>query len=36
MRQLEEFKIEFDFKLDYKMKETEYIKKWRLHVPKGF
>ena len=35
-RQLEEFKIEFDFKLDYKMKETEYIKKWRLHVPKGF
>ena len=34
--QLEEFEIEFDFKLDYKMKETEYSKKWRLHIPKGF
>lgn len=34
--QLEEFAIEFDFKLDYKMKETEYVKKWRLHIPKGF
>lgn len=34
--QLEEFKIEYDFKLDYKMKETEYIKEWRLHIPKGF
>jgi predicted transcriptional regulator of viral defense system len=34
--QLEDFKIEFDFRLDYKMKETEYINKWRLYVPKGF
>jgi predicted transcriptional regulator of viral defense system len=34
--QLQEFKIEFDFRLDYKMKETEYIEKWRLFVPKGF
>lgn len=36
IRQLEEFEIEFDFKLDYQMQETEYIKKWRLFVPKGF
>ncbi len=36
INQLEEFKIEFDFRLDYKMKETEYIKKWRLYIPKGF
>ncbi len=36
IRQLEEFKIEFDFKLDYKMKETEYVEKWRLYIPKGF
>ncbi|MFN6399994.1 MAG: hypothetical protein ACK449_08875 [Planctomycetota bacterium] len=34
--QLQEFKIELDFHLDYKMKYTEYIKKWRLYVPKGF
>lgn len=34
--QLEEFEIEYDFRLDYKMKETEYVKRWRLHVPKGF
>jgi predicted transcriptional regulator of viral defense system len=34
--QLQEFAIELDFRLDYKMKETDYIKKWRLHIPKGF
>lgn len=34
--QLEEFEIEFDFMLDYKMRETDYVRRWRLHVPKGF
>jgi predicted transcriptional regulator of viral defense system len=36
IRQLQEFKIEFDFRLDYKMKDTQYIEKWRLCIPKGF
>lgn len=36
IKQLEEFNIEFDFMLDYKMKESDYVKKWRLFVPKGF
>lgn len=30
------FPIEFDFYLTYDMGATEYVKKWRLHVPKGF
>lgn len=30
------FKIEFDFYLDYHMKDKDYNKEWRLFVPKGF
>jgi predicted transcriptional regulator of viral defense system len=33
---LRRFPMEFDFYLDYHMKQTQYIKQWRLHVPKGF
>ena len=30
------FEYEFDFYLSYEMKETEYLPRWRIHVPKGF
>jgi hypothetical protein len=33
---IRQFKIEYDFYIDYNMKETKYIKEWRLFVPKGF
>lgn len=33
---LRRFPMEFDFYLTHGMKETEYNKDWRLHVPKGF
>jgi hypothetical protein len=26
----------FDFYLEHQMRQTEYVKAWRLHVPKGF
>lgn len=29
------FDYEFDFYLDYGMKETEYVQRWRIHVPRG-
>jgi hypothetical protein len=29
------FEYEFDFYLTYGMKETEYVRSWRIHVPKG-
>lgn len=32
----ERFEYEFDFYLSYGMKETEYVSRWRIHVPKGF
>ena len=28
--------IEFDFFLDYAMRQTEYNSRWRLNIPKGF
>lgn len=33
---LRRFPMEFDFYLTHGMKQTEYIKDWRLHIPKGF
>lgn len=30
------FPMDFDFYLEHQMKETEYVKEWRLYVPKGF
>ncbi len=33
---LRQFEMEFDFYLTHQMKETDYVKKWRLFVPKGF
>jgi hypothetical protein len=33
---LRRFPIEFDFYLTHQMGDTDYIKDWRLHVPKGF
>lgn len=33
---LSRFPIEYDFHLAHEMKETEYNKKWRLYIPKGF
>ena len=33
---LRRFPFEFDFYLTHGMKETQYIKDWRLHIPKGF
>jgi predicted transcriptional regulator of viral defense system len=33
---LRSFKMEFDFYLTHAMKETQYVKAWRLFVPKGF
>lgn len=30
------FSYEFDFHLDYGMQETEFVQKWRIHVPRGF
>ena len=35
LNQLEQFPIEFDFMLDYQMSNPEYVKRWRLYVPKG-
>ena len=31
-----EFGIEFNFYLDYRMAETDFVEKWKLFVPKGF
>ncbi|MDA7503363.1 hypothetical protein OAF98_03870 [Planctomicrobium sp.] len=36
MNQMGDFELQYDFYLDYGMKQTEYIKEWSLHVPKGF
>jgi len=36
LEQLEQFPIAHDFMLDYQMSDTEYVKRWRLLVPKGF
>jgi predicted transcriptional regulator of viral defense system len=33
---IREFEIEFDFYLDYRLKETDYNKEWKLKIPKGF
>jgi len=33
---LRRFPMEYDFYLANQMGETEYVKEWRLHVPKGF
>jgi hypothetical protein len=33
---LRRFPMEFDFYLTHGMKETEYVKDWRLYIPKGF
>jgi predicted transcriptional regulator of viral defense system len=33
---LRQFEFEFDFYLAHQMKETDYVEKWRLFVPKGF
>ncbi|MDO8719966.1 MAG: type IV toxin-antitoxin system AbiEi family antitoxin [Polaromonas sp.] len=33
---LRRFPMEYDFYLDHGMQNTEYIKDWRLHVPRGF
>jgi predicted transcriptional regulator of viral defense system len=33
---LRRFPIEFDFYLAHQIGETEYIKEWKLYVPKGF
>ena len=32
----ERFEYEFDFYLTYNMEDTEYVPKWRIHVPRGF
>jgi hypothetical protein len=32
----EKFTFDYDFYLTYGMKETEYVKPWRLYVPAGF
>jgi hypothetical protein len=33
---LRKFPIEFDFYLDYALKEVEYDSRWRIHFPKHF
>ena len=33
---LRRFPMDFDFYLEHQMKQTEYVKAWRLHVPQGF
>ena len=33
---LRRFPMEFDFYLTHQMGDTDYVKDWRLHVPKGF
>jgi predicted transcriptional regulator of viral defense system len=33
---LHELPMEFDFYLTHQMSQTDYVKKWRLFVPKGF
>lgn len=33
---LRQIPMEFDFYLTYQMKQVEYVKEWRLWVPKGF
>ena len=33
---LRRFPMKFDFYLAHGMKETQHVKEWRLHVPKGF
>jgi len=33
---LRQFTIEFKFYLAHQMKETDYVEKWKLYVPKGF
>lgn len=32
---LRRFETRFDFYLEHQMKETRYVKEWRIHVPKG-
>jgi len=33
---LRKFKIEFDFYLDYSLKQVEYDSRWRIYFPQGF
>ncbi|HTV47959.1 MAG TPA: hypothetical protein VMG59_05905 [Phycisphaerae bacterium] len=33
---LRRFPMEFDFYLTHGMKETDYVKEWRLYIPRGF
>jgi predicted transcriptional regulator of viral defense system len=33
---LRQLPMDFDFFLAHEMGQTEYVKEWRLHVPKGF
>jgi hypothetical protein len=33
---LRRFPMDFDFYLEHQMKQTEYVKDWRLNVPQGF
>ena len=33
---MREIPMEFDFYLDYAMRQTEYNDRWRLNIPKGF
>ena len=33
---LRRFEMHFDFYLTHQMKETQYVKGWRLHIPRGF
>jgi predicted transcriptional regulator of viral defense system len=33
---LRNFPIEYEFYLDYAMRQTQYNPRWRLHIPKGF
>ncbi|MGI9056899.1 MAG: hypothetical protein ACR2F2_13980, partial [Pyrinomonadaceae bacterium] len=35
IQMLKEIPMNFDFYLDYKMKETEYSVAWKLHYPKN-
>jgi predicted transcriptional regulator of viral defense system len=36
LERLRAFPIEYDFYVDYQLKNPAYNQKWRLHIPKGF